>query len=76
MALVSFKEAGLKKPAAGGQSGQRVNVLTMIVYPALVLIPCQLLAPFSLSVRQLSGVFLNDFDIRDAKRPQGLLGRN
>ncbi|EBI8644780.1 hypothetical protein C9B38_25795, partial [Salmonella enterica] len=24
------------EPAAGGQSGQRVNVLTMIVYPALV----------------------------------------
>ena len=38
-ALVSFRAAGFKEPAAGGQSGLRVNVLTMIVYPALLFLP-------------------------------------
>ncbi|WP_216079143.1 hypothetical protein, partial [Shigella sonnei] len=37
------------EPAAGGQSGLRVNVLTMIVYPALLFcrlkIPCVFLLP-------------------------------
>ena len=37
-ALVSFRAAGFKEPAAGGQSGLRVNVLTMIVY-AIALLP-------------------------------------
>ena len=40
-ALVSFRAAGFKEPAAGGQSGLRVNVLTMIVYPALLFAACQ-----------------------------------
>ena len=47
------------EPAAQRQAdnqGLRVNVLTMIVYPALVLIPSQLPAPFSLSVRQIVGM--------------------
>lgn len=37
------------EPAAGGQSGPRVNVLTMVVYPALLFcrlkIPCVFLLP-------------------------------
>ncbi len=40
------------EPAAGGQSGLRVNVLTMIVYPALLFCRLKILCVFLLPVLQ------------------------